>query len=412
MGPGRTADRLVPPIGALAVLLQSRKLAERHEQKAPHSFGAPLAAPRRSIMPKRGRTHGKTKRILESRDESTVFEGAKGLMCIRGTKSTDELRSVLRDLSILTKPHSKTFMRRNLIRPFEDAEPVEFLSQKNGTGLFAVASHSKKRPFNLVFGRCFGGKLLDMVELGLTGVGSLSEAPTAGADMSAPVEDVEGDADSEAPAAAAAAAAGSSSSAVSEARAATPQIGMRPCMIFVGAGWETDPRFATMRNIFLDMFRGVPVRPGDGMLLTSFSWCICVTQASADAFHLRSYTIDLRRSGTKTPKVALRDMGFHMDASLRRYQPAEAAMMKAATTLPAQARASRKKNMSKDAVGDTYGRVHMERQDFSTLKLRANRASKFDRRERRSGADAEGDGAAEAEEAGGERAKRSRRADA
>lgn len=372
-------------------------------------------------MPKRGRSHGKTKRILESRDESTVFEGAKGLMCIRGTKSTDELRSVLRDLSILTKPHSKTFMRRNLIRPFEDAEPVEFLSQKNGTGLFAVASHSKKRPFNLVFGRCFGGRLLDMVELGLTGVGSLSEAPTAGADMSAPAEEVEGeegeeDEESEeapAAAAAAAAAAGSSSTAVAESRGATPQIGMRPCMVFVGAGWETEPQFATLRNIFLDMFRGVPVRPGDGMLLTSFSWCICVTQASAETFHLRSYTIDLRRSGTKTPKVALRDMGFHMDATLRRYQPADAAMMKAATTIPAQARASRKKNMSKDAVGDTYGRVHMERQDFSTLKLRANRASKFDRRERRSGAAEEDeDAAAETVEAGSERAKRSRRADA
>lgn len=40
--------------------------------------------------------------------------------------------------------------RRNPnVLPFDDASSLEFLMQKNNCGMFAVASHSKKRPDNL-----------------------------------------------------------------------------------------------------------------------------------------------------------------------------------------------------------------------------------------------------------------------
>lgn len=40
--------------------------------------------------------------------------------------------------------------------------------RKLDTGLFVVASNTKKRPNNLVFGRVFDSQVLDMLELGVT----------------------------------------------------------------------------------------------------------------------------------------------------------------------------------------------------------------------------------------------------
>ena len=59
--------------------------------------------------------------------------------------------------------------RHNAVHPFEDATPMEFLSQKNDASLFAFGTHSKKRPHNLVFGRLFDHHILDMVETGVAG---------------------------------------------------------------------------------------------------------------------------------------------------------------------------------------------------------------------------------------------------
>ena len=57
--------------------------------------------------------------------------------------------------------------KKNEIRPFEDINSLEFLSQKNDCSLFMVGSHSKKRPHNLIMGRMFNYQLLDMIELGV-----------------------------------------------------------------------------------------------------------------------------------------------------------------------------------------------------------------------------------------------------
>lgn len=43
--------------------------------------------------------------------------------------------------------------RKNDIRPFEDVTSLEFLLDKNDCALFAVGTHNKKRPLNLVMVR-------------------------------------------------------------------------------------------------------------------------------------------------------------------------------------------------------------------------------------------------------------------
>lgn len=64
------------------------------------------------------------------------------------------------------------------MRPMEAGGEValEFLCQKNECGLFAVASHSKKRPHNVVLGRMFDYHLYDVLEVGVrvTLINSLS----------------------------------------------------------------------------------------------------------------------------------------------------------------------------------------------------------------------------------------------
>lgn len=55
------------------------------------------------------------------------------------------------------------------LRPFEAGGELTLQNYctKLDTGLFMVASHTKKRPNNLVFGRMFNSQLLDMIELGV-----------------------------------------------------------------------------------------------------------------------------------------------------------------------------------------------------------------------------------------------------
>ena len=56
------------------------------------------------------------------------------------------------------------------------------------------------------------------------------------------------------------------------------------------------------------------------------------------------------------------------------------------------------KNVTRDELGATLGRIHMERQDMAGLQLKKTRATKAEIRERKKAAKAEGAGGAGAEE--------------
>ena len=53
------------------------------------------------------------------------------------------------------------------ILPLEDPSLLENQAVKYDCSLFAVGSHQKKRPDNLVLGRVFDGHVLDMFEVGV-----------------------------------------------------------------------------------------------------------------------------------------------------------------------------------------------------------------------------------------------------
>lgn len=58
-------------------------------------------------------------------------------------------------------------IRKNILRPFDDAKPLEYLSEKNDASLIVFGSSSKKRPYSLIMGRCFDNEMIDMFEFGI-----------------------------------------------------------------------------------------------------------------------------------------------------------------------------------------------------------------------------------------------------
>ena len=75
----------------------------------------------------------------------------------------------------LKRPNAISFSKKNTIRPFEDPASLEFWSNKNDASMFVVGQSTKKKPNGLTFVRMFGGKVLDMCEVGVEKFVSMEE---------------------------------------------------------------------------------------------------------------------------------------------------------------------------------------------------------------------------------------------
>jgi ribosome production factor 2 len=112
---------------------------------------------------------------------------------------------------------------------------------------------------------------------------------------------------------------------------------------------------------------------------------------------LRVYTVHLKRSAGRVPRVELAPMGPSLDLSIRRVTPPAPDLERAATRVPKQCVGFRPraldltlnafaacrvlghktKNVSTDSFGETHGQIHMERQDFSKLQLHKRKGFKM-----------------------------------
>ncbi|KAL9969219.1 hypothetical protein ACROYT_G021412 [Oculina patagonica] len=121
----------------------------------------------------RPKTH-RGKRAIEERAPKDV-ENTKTALFLRGGRTSETVTQAMKDLCSLKKPNAVMFQKKNIMRPFEDHTSLEFFSVRNDASLFLFGSHSKKRPHNLVIGRCFDGHILDMIELGIDKFISLND---------------------------------------------------------------------------------------------------------------------------------------------------------------------------------------------------------------------------------------------
>ncbi|XP_014669728.1 PREDICTED: ribosome production factor 2 homolog [Priapulus caudatus] len=258
-------------------------------------------------------------------------------MLIRGGNTSEQVTNSMKDLYALKKPNAVMYKRKNIVRPFDDESSLEFFSEKSDASLFVFGSHSKKRPHNLTIGRMYDMHVLDMVELGIEKFQPLSSFAVAKCPT-----------------------------------------GTKPCLVFTGEPFEHDHEYKRLKNMFIDLFRGPVV---ENIRLAGLEHVIMFAAVDGKIL-LRSYKILLKKSGTRTPRIELEEMGPSFDFALRRTKLASDDLFKLARKQPKEIKIKKTKNVSQDAFGTKLGRIHMEKQDLSELQTRKMRGLKRQKPER------------------------------
>jgi ribosome production factor 2 len=300
----------------------------------------------------------RTKRQIE-RKQSLVNENPKRTLSLHGEKSSDITKEVQRViLFVQSSPHVVKLREGNKTHPFETTESLEFLGFKNDCSLFCFGNHSKKRPHNIIIGRQFNFKAMDMVELG---VRDCSQDSSAGI---------------------------------------SSNLGSKPAMIFLGPEFDF-PIFDRLRNILLDFFGGAPV---ENLNANGLDRAIGVTMRCNT--ELPSYDIPTGGEIVTFPEgtvivhlthVALRSKGGQGSTTLEVVPDSSTvlefcvrrirfATPQAFNFACKQAPTSKnEKGVSRDALGELRGQVHVGKQEVDKITKR-----RF-KRVRGGAAEAEGD---------------------
>lgn len=288
--------------------------------------------------------NARVQRYLKSTSPQ-LKEGGKNVLLLKGMKTSSSMMAVLKELRAVQAPASKLLTKKNPITVIDDfagQQSLEFLMTKNDCGLFAMATHNKKRPNNLIIGRTFERSLLDTVELGVTYFKSMHDYGG-----SVPKK----------------------------------RIGSKPVLLFQGDIWQQKADYRNLQNLLTDFYRGDVV---DKLVATGIDHIIVFTAAedtrnSSPAaqvvrIHQRTYHVQLKKNPVavnheKTPAAYLTPSGPDMDFVLRRSAWANAEMAAAARKQPFSIKraAVRKKNKSTNLFGETVGRLHLEKQDVDKM---------------------------------------------
>ncbi|XP_054617609.1 ribosome production factor 2 homolog [Dunckerocampus dactyliophorus] len=266
----------------------------------------------------------RTKRFLESRAPKLAEDG-KSTMIMKGGNTSQTVSQALKDIYSLKKPNAVLYKKKNITRPFEDSTSMEFFSKKTDCSLFLFGSHNKKRPNNIIFGRLFDFHVLDMIELGIEKFVSLSEI-----------------------------------------KSNTCPEGTKPMLVFAGEAFEMDNEHKRLRSLLTDFFRGPSV---SAVRLAGLEHVLHFTALDGKIF-MRSYRCLLKKSGCRTPRIELEEMGPSFDFVLRRTHLASDDLYKLAHKQPKALKPKKKKNISHNVFGTKFGRVHMQKQDLSKLQTR------------------------------------------
>ncbi|KAL8688482.1 MAG: hypothetical protein Q9224_004870 [Gallowayella concinna] len=294
----------------------------------------------RQIKPKNARS----KRELAKR-EPLAHENTKVVLFLRGTTCSSLVQDLISDINSLKRPFSIRFTKKNDIHPFEDASSLEFFSQKNDASLLLFGSHSKKRPHCLTWVRCFGGQVLDMLELYVIKDTARTLAQFKGEKC---------------------------------------KVGQKPLLSFSGAQFESpvSNQYTLAKSIFTDFFRGGESATVDveGLqLMINFAAGEDALDGSPAKIHMRCWRIVTKRSGQKVPRVEVEEMGPRIDFTIGRTKEAEASVWKESMKKAKGVEAKSKKNIETDIVGDKIGRIHLGKQDLSELQTRKMKGLKRER---------------------------------
>lgn len=291
--------------------------------------------------------------------EPKVFENPKSVLMLRGQSTSQVVNDAMVDLGSILKPHVKKLTKRNAFHAFEGQQHLEFLGFKNDASMFCFASDSKKRPHNLVLGRHYAFRVLDMIEVGILAMDPLDTSQVKGFN--------------------------------------TCSLGSKPVFVFEGSEFVSDPFFMRLKNFLLDFFQGSVVSE---LSLANLDRVVSVSLRSSDGASAVVSPPESGSSGGASPvicfrhyallaggataaavggavsdpkKLSLVDVGPNFDLEIRRHKFAAAPEFKRACRLPKQALASIRsmhENVGEDAMGNLRGAIHVGKQDLSGLALR------------------------------------------
>ena len=125
---------------------------------------------------KKAKSH-KGRKLLENR-EPKIIENPKTAIFVKGNKTSNVINQVMKELHILrgAEDRSRLFMRKSHdIHPFDNVGTLEQMAAKQDCSLFCVGSHQKKRPDNLIIGRTYDRRCLDMFEFGVHNFKSMEQ---------------------------------------------------------------------------------------------------------------------------------------------------------------------------------------------------------------------------------------------
>ncbi|EDS40473.1 brix domain-containing protein 1 [Culex quinquefasciatus] len=278
------------------------------------------------------------RRALDAREPKTI-ENPKKTLIMEGRKCSHEIRQALKDMNLFKKPLVSLMRRNNDVTMFEDATPLEQLAKSNDCHLFMFGSSSKKRPNNLIFGRIYDEQILDMVEFGIKQYKSLQDFKSE--KISAFV---------------------------------------KPVIVFNGYKWKLTEELRRIRSLLLDMFH---IDDVSTIRLQGLEHVLSFTITEDLTILMRSYRIMLKKSGQRTPRIELSEMGPSMDLTIRRTKLASDDLYKTAMKQPAILKVAKRKNISRDELGNVHGRVHVGKQDINVLQTRKMKGLKKTAEERK-----------------------------
>ncbi|KAK8844943.1 rRNA-binding ribosome biosynthesis protein rpf2 [Tritrichomonas musculus] len=154
-------------------------------------------------------TH-KGKRFLEEHG-AKIQENRKKSLFIKGRKVSQDLNTFFEELAKFRYNEMVRYTKANDINPFEDYSEIEKYCKKNYCSLFTFFNSNYRRPMNVIFGRLFDYVMLEMYEFGVANFKTSKELPKA---------DIEP--------------------------------GTVPALIFQGDLWETE--YKPIRSMFMDFF--------------------------------------------------------------------------------------------------------------------------------------------------------------
>lgn len=245
---------------------------------------------------------------------------------MEGRKTSNHIRELLKDICTLKKPNCKHLSRNNDMTPFEDPNPLQILLEKLDCHMFFFGSHSKKRPDNIIVGRTFDNQVLDMIEFGVKQYKGLGDFKNE-------------------------------------------KIGVmsKPCLIFNGDKWKMSDELRRIKNLFVDIFNGEEI---ESIRLQGIEHALSFTVVDDLTIMMRSYKIVLKKSGVRTPRIELEEIGPSVDFSIRRTKIASKDLWKLANRKPAELKVTKKKNVSRDGLGNVNARVHIDKQVINKLQTR------------------------------------------